>query len=376
VFVFVYLVFIAPTEHSRHGWVPDAVAFTVYALAALGLEAWWSIRSWDRALGWLAEHRPPSPAEQTATLRLPLREAAESFVAWAVASVVFPAFGLVVDGLGGQAIRTGLTIFDGGLVSCAVVFLLFERTLRPVFAQAQASGPPTGCRGKRTARAPNIGNVGVSRALVYENLGSRRTDSWSPSSVSAVAIPRRKLHSVGRVRRSRGPRNEGQGGVVMQKVWLGVVVLGLSSAVGVAHADRGGTSLPFRVHGSGTALLAGSVSGTAQGTHIGNGTFRGSFVVLGPIPPCSAGTGGPINGTDTLIAANGDTVTMSFSARTCVSGPTSSHSTGTLTITGGTGRFRDATGSGATTVDADFSSGFANPGTITFSDDATISFNH
>ncbi|MGH9015691.1 MAG: hypothetical protein ACRDZ1_17380 [Acidimicrobiia bacterium] len=77
------------------------------------------------------------------TLRRPLQEAGQSFVAWAVAAVGFPLYAVLVDGLSaGHAIRVGITVFDGGLITCAVVFLLFEWALRPVFAQALASEPP------------------------------------------------------------------------------------------------------------------------------------------------------------------------------------------------------------------------------------------
>jgi adenylate cyclase len=142
-FVFVYLVAITQAEPGRLGWFADAVAFTVFGLAALAFEAWWSTRSWDRALVWRTEERPPTAPEQRATLRLPLQEAGQSFVAWAVAAVGFPLYAVLVDGLGaGHAIRVGITVFDGGLITCAVVFLLFEWALRPVFAQALASEPP------------------------------------------------------------------------------------------------------------------------------------------------------------------------------------------------------------------------------------------
>ena len=141
-FVFVYLVAITHAV-GRYGWFANAVALTLFGIAALAVEAWWSQRGWDRALAWLPEERPPTAAEQKATLRLPLEEAAKSFVAWAAASVLFPLYAVLVDGLGtGHAIRVAVTVFDGGLVTCAIVFLLFERALRPVFARALASEPP------------------------------------------------------------------------------------------------------------------------------------------------------------------------------------------------------------------------------------------
>jgi adenylate cyclase len=56
--------------------------------------------------------------------------------------VFFAVFSVVVDGEGAGAIRVGLTIIDGGLITCAVLFLLFERALRPVFAHALAGESP------------------------------------------------------------------------------------------------------------------------------------------------------------------------------------------------------------------------------------------
>src|SRR3954465_15254258 len=95
VFVFTYLVVIAPRQYVSHGWVADAIAFSVYAVVAFTLEAWWSEVSWRRALGWFAGQGEPTPEEQDATLRLPLFEGSRSFVAWAVASVFFPVHSLL-----------------------------------------------------------------------------------------------------------------------------------------------------------------------------------------------------------------------------------------------------------------------------------------
>jgi adenylate cyclase len=142
VFVFVYLVAVAPSEQLRHGSGPDVIAFSAFALCGFALEAWWSQVSWNRALGWLSDGRAPSADEQDATLRLPLREAARSSLAWAAAAAFFAVFSVVVDGVGGEAIRVALTIVDGGLITCAVVFLLFERALRPVFAHALGGESP------------------------------------------------------------------------------------------------------------------------------------------------------------------------------------------------------------------------------------------
>ncbi|HEX7097043.1 MAG TPA: adenylate/guanylate cyclase domain-containing protein [Acidimicrobiales bacterium] len=141
IFVFVYLVAIAPGERLDD-WTVYAIAFGVYSLVAFPLEAWWSARAWDRVLGWAAESQPPTAAQQEATLHLPLGEAGRSLVAWIVAAAVFSVLVLVLGSSAALAIRVGLTILDGGLITCAVVFLFFERALRPVFARALATETP------------------------------------------------------------------------------------------------------------------------------------------------------------------------------------------------------------------------------------------
>jgi adenylate cyclase len=141
VFVFVFLVGIAPGAR-----IPDtttyAIAFCVYASVVFPLEAWWSKRNWDRVLAWTVERRPPTASEQEATLRLPGTEAARSFLAWGVASVLFAVLAVVMDERPALAVRAGITIVDGGLVTCAVVYLFFERAFRPIFARALADVAP------------------------------------------------------------------------------------------------------------------------------------------------------------------------------------------------------------------------------------------
>jgi hypothetical protein len=122
----------------------------------------------------------------------------------------------------------------------------------------------------------------------------------------------------------------------------------------------------------------GPFSGTVQGTHIGKGTFSGSFVFIGPpILPCSAGSNVPnFTRVQTLTAANGDTINQTTVGTVCQLGPTTFPAEETYTIVGGTGRFSTATGSGHQTSFADFSNGFGNPATYTFTQDGKISFNH
>jgi adenylate cyclase len=146
-------------------------------------------------LGWFAEQREPTLAEQNMTLRVPLIEAGRSFVAWAAASVFFSGYALSFGAPGGEAVRVGLTIFDGGLVTCAIIFLLFERALRPAFAAALARQAPE--------RAMTIGvrprllltwalGSGVPLAglalLPYANQHATRGDNNIAGSVIALSL--------------------------------------------------------------------------------------------------------------------------------------------------------------------------------------------
>jgi hypothetical protein len=114
-------------------------------------------------------------------------------------------------------------------------------------------------------------------------------------------------------------------------------------APGAAVAKQGGSDRP--IHGSGTTLetvdLAtgvGSGEGSATVSHLGKGTFSDSFTATFPSSTTVA-----INATDTFTAANGDQFFATFTGTGTLTG-TTAVVTGVLTITGGTGRFEDASG--------------------------------
>jgi hypothetical protein len=114
-------------------------------------------------------------------------------------------------------------------------------------------------------------------------------------------------------------------------------------APGVALAKPGGSDRP--IHGSGTsvdtidlATGAGSGEGPVIVSHLGKGTFSHSFTVTFTSPTTVV-----ITGTETFTAANGDQVFTAFAGTGTLTGNTGV-ATGVLTITGGTGRFQDASG--------------------------------
>ena len=99
------------------------------------------------------------------------------------------------------------------------------------------------------------------------------------------------------------------------------------------------------------------ITGTGEGTHIGKSTFV-SFVYFVNFPS--------VSGTSTIYAANGDQISSTFSGS--VVGPDENGNTlvtNNNRITGGTGRFKGATGSF-------IAHGIANLNVLTF--DGTISY--
>ena len=127
------------------------------------------------------------------------------------------------------------------------------------------------------------------------------------------------------------------------------VMLGFEVLAGTAAADSGGTNLPFKVSGSGTVnenYFSGSLSGSSLGLALGKGSFSGSSFVDGFPQECPDTTTGAQVSIQ-LVAANGDALNMNVDQTICEVGYVYNFdATGTYTITGGTGRFSNAAGSG------------------------------
>ncbi|MBA2415018.1 MAG: hypothetical protein H0V64_03840 [Geodermatophilaceae bacterium] len=112
----------------------------------------------------------------------------------------------------------------------------------------------------------------------------------------------------------------------------------LSVASGGASAVAG-SDLPFKAAFSATETVAGplhNLTGEGKATHLGRFTITASFDVTPP--PVSSATG-----TATWTGANGDQLLTSTAGTAVIAFPTASI-TETHTITGGTGRFADASG--------------------------------
>ena len=141
VFVFLYLSLVVPTKPSDNG-VSDVLLFGVFLAISFPTCGFLCQRAAKRATDWLAEARPPTDAERYDTLKLAFRTSCYSLGAWLFAAVLFGAGSAIGGDPATDVATVGLTIFDGGLVACAVGFLLLERAMRPVYALALSGEPP------------------------------------------------------------------------------------------------------------------------------------------------------------------------------------------------------------------------------------------
>lgn len=161
-------------------------------------------------------------------------------------------------------------------------------------------------------------------------------------------------------------------------VGVGALIAGLSAVdVGgrTVQAAEGGTDRPFAAAGTGTGVFEPieecDLVITARGpalecdqvleldfvaTHLGASTYSSAGVlVLYIAEQCVTPSGGPgvpfkSSQVGAIVVANGDALTTENSVSGCGDGETLSEPAGTYTITGGTGRFAGAFGTG--TVEA------------------------
>ncbi len=118
-------------------------------------------------------------------------------------------------------------------------------------------------------------------------------------------------------------------------------------ALSVTNASAS-QNLPFRFGDEGTITFTGQSAAT---TGIGNATLMGRIRSEGDLtivgqPSCGNETGFAAEMQDTFTAANGDKLMTAITMQLCPIAPGIYHGIGTYVVTGGTGRFATATGSG------------------------------
>ena len=138
-----------------------------------------------------------------------------------------------------------------------------------------------------------------------------------------------------------------------------LVALGI---VGASFASRQTSQVPFKATFAGSAQQPNPVTilldGSGTASHLGRMTNDGHVSVTGFSNACTEGVTA-VN-VEVLTAANGDTLTITSHDVTCPTPPGQTsdyHGTGHRTVTGGTGRFSHAQGSGSFDGIADLGGG-------------------
>jgi adenylate cyclase len=189
--VFLFLIAVLPAPAgtpSRDAILFNLPFFLVYTPVAIWVGARWGIALLKRRLAWLLADRPPTADEQRATLRLPLDQMVLPAVGWAVAATLFGAINLRYSGE--LALRIAVTIAMGGLTTCALFYLLGERSLREIAARALAAGPPLrpvapGVVARAViawtlATAVPVGGIGfIAAGVIHGDTPDNATTAWS-----------------------------------------------------------------------------------------------------------------------------------------------------------------------------------------------------
>ena len=155
---------------------------------------------------------------------------------------------------------------------------------------------------------------------------------------------------------TRLPRLTKTKGFILASQIAGAMALSLIMPVQTVQADNSGGRFSAKIDSSNTAhfcgptLLCIDAVGTASIPYLGNSiaVYQGTldFSTIDPTTGC-----GPNPGTFTITAANGDRLVLTLEGIHCQSTPEAplGLTSGRYTVTGGTGRFKGATGGGVFT---------------------------
>jgi adenylate cyclase len=117
---------VPPTERLAGQLVPIAVLIVpAYR---------WGRRSFMRTMAWAVEGRTPTEVERAAVLREPWRQALRPLVFWLVGALFFPLVALRLGADAVTVVRVSEGTIIGGVTTCALAYLMIERSFRPLFA--------------------------------------------------------------------------------------------------------------------------------------------------------------------------------------------------------------------------------------------------
>jgi len=140
--VFVFLAFVAPTPtvDPHHSRLLNEIAFVIFLAVAFPIGTVWSLRRVRPVRGWIASGRTPTPEDRDVALRGPLFQLQILAVGWGAGAVVFFTVNATISWR--LAFQVLGTVVLGGVVTCALGYLLIERINRENTELALSIGPP------------------------------------------------------------------------------------------------------------------------------------------------------------------------------------------------------------------------------------------
>ena len=140
---------------------------------------------------------------------------------------------------------------------------------------------------------------------------------------------------------------------------IGLMTVALPGAASAASITATQSRVPFAAAYAGSANFTSAstvhFSGTGVASSLGASSNSGVIVITGSDTSCTGGL--PNSNPETLTAANGDVLVITMHDVACPVSEGVLHGTGHWEVSGGTGRFRGATGQGTSDGGADFNHG-------------------
>ena len=94
----------------------------------------WGHRTFGRVIAWALQGRQPTMAERFAVLREPWRQALRPLVFWVLGALLYGIITAVAGATFITVVRVVTGTLIGGVTTCALGYLLIERSFRPLFA--------------------------------------------------------------------------------------------------------------------------------------------------------------------------------------------------------------------------------------------------
>jgi adenylate cyclase len=125
---------------SGHALAPEVepalqIVAPLIPLAVLAVPAYeWDRRAYLRTMAWALEGRTPTVAERFAVLEEPWRQATRPFVFWVLGAALYPLLSALAGSDWLTLVRVAEGALIGGVTTCALGYLMIERSFRPLFA--------------------------------------------------------------------------------------------------------------------------------------------------------------------------------------------------------------------------------------------------